>query len=290
MPASAVYRGINAMVLYAVIQALVWALVRYLSDDLSTGTLIFFRNLIGFLMAVPLLLRGGFGLFKTRRFPVHILRAGAAFTGGIAAFYAVAHAPLATVVAITYTAPIFASLFAMVVYKEGLTTARVVVLLVGFGGTLMVLRPQFDMDIGGLIGAVVAAIASAVAFLTVKQLSSTERTETIVAYPFLLILPFSAVFAYLDWTPPTWEDAPLIVLMGVGISAGQYFMARAFAVADAAAVLPFDFFRLLVAALVGVLAFGDTVDSWVLVGALVILAATIYSAKMEQAATVQAAE
>jgi len=290
MPENTIYRSLYAMALYAVIQSLVWALVRHLGDNMSTATLFFFRNLIGMATAVPLLMKSGFGLFKTQCFPVHLLRAFAAFTGGLAVFYAVAHAPLATVVAITYTAPIFASLFAMIVFREGVTLARISILIVGFFGTMMVLRPNFDMEIGGLVGAVIAAVSTAVAFLTVKRLSSTERSGTIVVYPFLLILPISAVLAFLDWTMPTLADIPLLIVMGVGISAGQYFMARAFALADASVVLPIDFLRLLVAAFVGALAFGDVIDSWVLAGAAVILAATVYGARKERAAAILAAE
>ena len=278
------------MVLYTVIQAVVWAMVRYLSDDLSTSTLVFFRNLIGLATVLPVVIRGGPGLFKTSKFPLHLLRASAALLGGIAAFYAVAHAPLATVVAITYAAPIFASVFAMLIYNEGVTPTRLSVLVVGMVGILMVLRPQFDIEIGGLLGAIGAAIASAVAFLTVKQLSATERTETIVALPFVLVLPFSAALAFYDWTPPSLSDMPLVLLMGVGFSAGQYFMARAFSLAPAAVVLPFDFFRLLAAAFIGALVFADAIDAWVLTGALVILAATIYGAKTEQTAALKAAD
>jgi drug/metabolite transporter (DMT)-like permease len=283
-------QGMYAMALYAVIQSLVWALVRYLSDDLSTATLFFFRNLIGFATAVPFLIKGGFSLFRTSCFQLHALRAFVALTGGFAVFYAVAHAPLATVVAITYTAPIFASLFAMIVYSEGITLLRIGVLVVGFFGTMMVLRPSFDAEILGLVGAVIAAVTTAAAFLLVKKLSRTERTETITAYPFLLILPISAVLAALDWTMPSLVDLPLLVLMGIGISAGQYFMARAFGKADASAVLPIDFLRLLVAAFVGVAAFSDTFDMWVIVGALVILAATIYGARAERRYSLQAAK
>jgi len=290
MPENTIYRSLYAMALYAVIQSLVWALVRHLGDNMSTATLFFFRNLVGLATAVPLLMNGGFGLFKTQRFSLHLLRASAAFTGGLAVFYAVAHVPLATVVAITYTAPIFASLFAMVVFREGITLARISILIVGFLGTMMVLRPSFDVETGGLVGAVIAAVATAVAFLTVKHLSSTERSGTIVAYPFLLILPVSTILALLDWTMPTLADIPLLIVMGIGISAGQYFMARAFALADASVVLPVDFLRLLVAAFVGALAFGDVIDSWVLAGAAVILAATVYGAKKERAAATLAAD
>ena len=292
MPTTTVYRAMVFMALYGVIQSVVWGLVRHLGEDMSTATLFFFRNLIGFLTVVPLLMKSGVGMFKTQRFNLHALRSFVALSGGFAAFYAVAHAPLASVTAITYAAPIFASIFAMTIFREGITPHRLAVLPVGFIGVLMVLRPSFDIEFLGMVGAVISTVTTAAAFLIVKSLSSTERSETVVAYPFLLILPISAVMAYLDWTAPTLEQLPLVVLMGAGISASQYCMVKAFALADASAVLPVDFLRLVAAATIGVFVFGDLLDIEVLAGAAVILGATVYSARQEKvrARRLQAAE
>lgn len=282
MPSSTVHRAMMFMALYGIVQSLVWGVVRYLGTDLSTATLFFFRNLIGFLTIVPLLWKTGPSMFKTDRFGLHALRALVAFTGGLAAFYAVSRAPLASVTAITYAAPIFASLFAMIFFREGLTWHRILVLPVGFIGVLMVLRPSFDIEFAGMVGAVIATVTTAIAFLTVKSLSATERSETVVAYPFLMILPVSALIAYFDWTTPTVAQLPLVLLMGAGISLSQYCMVKAFALADASAVLPVDFMRIVVAATIGILFFGDLLDVEVLLGAAIILGVTIYSAGNER--------
>ncbi len=282
MTTTPIYRAMIFMALYGIIQSLVWGIVRYLGEDLSTATLFFFRNLVGFLTILPLLMKNGVGMFKTQRFPLHLLRAFVALAGGFAAFYAVSRAPLASVTAITYAAPIFASLFAMIIFREGLNWHRIAVLPVGFVGVLMVLRPSFDIEFAGMVGALIATVTTAVAFLAVKSLSSTERSETVVAYPFLMILPVSAVFAYLDWTLPSAEQVPFVVLMGLGISASQYCMVKAFSLADASAVLPIDFMRIVMAAAIGVMVFGDVLDAEVLVGAAIILSVTVYSAHREK--------
>lgn len=262
--------------------------------DLGPGTLsgqrlinidpVFFRNLIGFIAVIPLISSKGLGILRTSNFPMHLLRAFAAFAGGLSVFYAVGHAPLATVVAITFTAPIFASVFAMLVFGETVNKTRLVSLAVSFIGVLILLRPSFDMAISGFIAANCAAVMTALAFLTVKKLSFTERSETVVAYPFLLILPFSAVLAYFDWTTPTLSQLPLLLMMGLGISAAQYCMVKAFALADASAVLPLDFLRLLVATLVGHLFFNDLLDTWVLLGASIIFLSSLYLARKERGA------
>jgi len=268
------------MALYATIQSIVWGMVRSLGEDLSTSTLFFFRNLIGFLTIIPLISKTGLKLFHTQHIKLHFLRALAAFGGGISIFYAVSHAPLATVVAITFAAPIFASLFAVYILGEVMNKAQLYSIAFGFIGVMVVLRPTLEeVETSGLLAAMVAAIMTAIAFLTVKKLSCTEPSSTVIAYPFLLILPISMLMAYVDWTLPEMKHVPLLLMMGVGISAGQYCMVKAFSLADANAVLPFDYLRLLVAIIIGSIFFNDVVDIWVVVGASIILLSSLYVAK-----------
>jgi drug/metabolite transporter (DMT)-like permease len=120
---------------------------------------------------------------------------------------------------------------------------------------------------------------TAVAFLTVKKLSFSENSSTVITYPFLLILPISTLMAYVDWTTPEIRHLPLLIMVGIGISAAQYCMVKAFTLADASAVLPFDYLRLLIAVIIGSIFFNDVVDTWVVVGASIILLSSLYVAK-----------
>ena len=267
------------MALYAIIQSIVWGIVRHLAEDLSTPTLYFFRNFIGFLTIVPLISKKGLTVFKTEHFKLHLLRALAAFLGGLSIFYAVANAPLATVVAITFAAPIFASLFSIYLFGEAMNKTKGISLVTSFIGVLFILRPNLDIETDGLVAAIVASIATAIAFLTVKKLAHVENAASVIAYPFLLILPLSMLLALLDWTQPKMADIPLLLTMVIGISAAQYCMVKAFSLADASAVLPFDFLRLLVATFVGSFFFDDLVDTWIVVGASLILTSSLYIAK-----------
>lgn len=284
MPSHSVRLGIAYMAAYAILQSLVWALVRVLSVDLSTETLFFFRNLIGVLTILPMLPKHGLSLFKTQRFTTHFWRALAAFIGGISIFYAVAHAPLGTVVAITFAAPIIASLTAIFLYKEPTTPAKLSALALGFIGVLMVVRPSLDAEWHGIAAAAIAAVATAAAFLLVKKLSSSESSQTVVAYPFLLLLPLSGAVAAFNWTMPGVGDIALLLLMGAGFSAAQYAMVKAFSFAEASAVLPIDYLRLIAASSIGILYFGDAADVWVYSGALLILIASVMTARQRRRA------
>ncbi|NVJ68724.1 MAG: DMT family transporter [Alphaproteobacteria bacterium] len=271
--------GIFYMCLYAISQAGVWALVRYLSDDMSTETLFFFRNFLGVATVVPLMMRDGLKLFHTKRPGMHLVRAAAAFIGGLSIFYAVGHAPLSTVVAITFSAPVFAAVWAITVGKETFSVARIAAILTGFGGVLIVVNPSASGTSTGIAAALVAAIATAAAFISVKALSSTEKSATLLGLPFLLLLPASLLLASFNWTTPSWTDLIPLVAMGFGFSAAQFFMAKAFAAADASDVLPFDFVRILVASGMGVYFFSEQFDLTTIAGGLVILSAAIFSAR-----------
>lgn len=264
------------MSLYAITQSFVWAIVRYLSEELSTSTLFFFRNFIGLITILPLLYQHNLTLFKTQSIRLHLVRAFASFAGGLGIFYALSNTPLTTVVAITFTAPIFASVFACFFLNEAMTKKKIMSLSLGFLGVLTLLRPGVGEGSLGLLAAVIAAIMTAVAFIAVKKLSGYDEPHTVVAYPFIFILPVSALMAMTDWTQPSVAHLPFLVIMGVGISLAQYFMVKALSLADASTVLPIDFVRLIIATIIGTYFFSDNIDFWVLAGGTLILISSLY--------------
>ena len=125
-----------------------------------------------------------------------------------------------------------------------------------------------------------AAIGTAVLFAGVntcmKVLSRTESASVMVAYVSILMLVLSAVPASLYWTDPSLVDAPAILGIGIFALLGQYAITRAIAAVDARVVQPFDFFRLITAAILGWLVFGETSDIYTWAGALVIFGASYY--------------
>lgn len=282
MSSSPLRLGISYMAAYAVLQAVIWAIVRALGSELSTETLFFFRNFVGVITLSPLLFKYGPGLFKTQRFFAHFWRALASGVGALALYYAVNHAPLGTVVAITFAAPVFAVLVALIFYKEQVTIPKLIALGLGFGGAALVARPSLDGDVSGVIAAFIGAIATAAAFLLVKALSGTERAPSVVALPFFILLPISAVVAAFNWTPPQGEHLLPLLGIGAGFSAAQYAMTKAFHHAEASAVLPMDYLRLIAASFIGTLYFGDEINAWVFAGALLILSASVITARQKR--------
>ena len=137
-------RGIVLMLLGTVCYSLLHALIRYMSAELHPFELAFFRNLFGLLVLLPWFIRYGLALLKTNRLGLHSLRASLNVVAVLSYFYALSIVPLADATALSFTAPIFATLLAIVFLGEVVRTRRWTAILFGFAGTLVVLRPGFE--------------------------------------------------------------------------------------------------------------------------------------------------
>ncbi len=257
------------------------AIIRHVSGELHPVEIAFFRNAFGLLFILPWLARAGLGSLRTRRLGLHALRAGTGTLAMIFLFTALAWMPLAEATALTFTAPLFATAGAALVLGERVRLRRWSATLVGFAGTLVILRPGAEAVTPAAAAALAASAFIAASMLAVKALSRTEHPNAIVLYMGLLMTPLSLVPALFVWTwpePATWG---WLALLGLVAMVGQLMMARAFAAADASAVLPFDFARLVFVALFGFALFGERPDAWTWVGAGIIVAATVYIARRE---------
>jgi drug/metabolite transporter (DMT)-like permease len=199
-----------------------------------------------------------------------------------ATFYAVANAPLANVLAINYTAPLFATIGAVLFLGERIRWVRGAALAVGFLGMLLVLRPGTTEMTPGLWAAVISAITTAFSYLAIKQLTGVDDPRAVAVWSFILTTPASFLLALPFWTWPSANLWPILVALGACAASGQLALSRAFSLADAGAVMPYDFVRFGLITLAGILLFGERYDPLTLVGGAIILAATIVLALREQ--------
>jgi drug/metabolite transporter (DMT)-like permease len=261
--------------------AVMMAIVRKVSADIHPFEAAFFRNLFGLALMAPWLLRSGTGVLKTGRFSVHVLRATFGLGAMMSLFLALAILPLAEVTALTFTAPLFGTIGAAVFFGEQVRARRWTATLVGLLGALIILRPGIATIQPASLLALASAVLMAAAMLSIKSLSRTEHPNAIVIIMGLLMTPASLVPALFVWTTPSRSTWVLLLGMGMAATAGQVCLTRAFAAADASALLPLDFGRLVFASLIGFLMFGEVPDVWTWVGASIIITATVYIAERE---------
>lgn len=262
----------------------VWGFIRAASDDLHPAALVFFRNLIGALIILPIAARA-WDHESLKRWPAHLRRATSGFIATYATFYAVANAPLADVQAINFAAPLFATIGAVLFLGERIRIRRIAALLVGFAGVLIVLRPGQVPLTPGIVAAILAAVATAFSLITIKQLVGTDDPRLVAAFTFFLMLPFSAAVVPFYWSWPAPMTWVLLVAIGACAVVGQLATSYAFRAANATAVMPYDFLRFGIVILIDWWAFGERVDAMTFVGGAVILASSIYLAYRERVAS-----
>lgn len=248
---------------------------RELSSTLGTFQILFFRSVVGLVVVGLLAWRAGPALLRTRRPGLHVARNLAHLGGQFGWFFAIGALPLASVFAIEFTVPLWTALLAAALLGERLTALRALSIALGLAGVLMILRPGAGLLQPAALAALGGALAYALSYLATKRLTPTEAPLTILFYMTALQLPLAAVGAAWQWQPPDWGQWPWIVLVGITALTAHYCIARALALAELAVVIPVDFLRLPLVALLGAWLYGEQVDVLAVAGMGVILAGNV---------------
>ncbi len=273
---SATVRGILFMSAATVGFAIMHAAIRHMSSAMHPFEIAFFRNFFGLIVIAPWYVRYGLAPLRTKKFPLHALRAGFNVVAMLTFFYALSITPLAKVTALGFTAPIFATILAIFILGEVVRLRRLSAIAIGFIGTLIIVRPGIEA-IG--LGSVLMLISTAIwacALIVIKILARTESSVTIASYMLLMMIPLSLVPAVFVWRWPTPIEFGWLVAIGIIGTMAQLSMTQALKEADTTVVLPFDFLKLIWASILGFLAFGETPSVYTWIGGAVIFASTTY--------------
>lgn len=246
---------------------------REVSFELDTFEIMMYRSFIG--IAIVLILGSYFGTLgqiTRRHLGTHLTRNIAHFTGQNLWFYAVTLIPLTQLFALEFTSPLWVLLLSPMVLGERLTRMRVLAALMGFVGILVITRPwEFGISFG-----VTTAALSAVAFAwTTLMTKKLTRSETVTCVLFYLTVT-QAVFGIIcagydgDIAVPSMVALPYVVIIALCGLLAHFCITSALSVAPATVVIPVDFARLPVIAVIGMLAYGEALDILVVAGAILI--------------------
>ncbi|HET6518300.1 MAG TPA: DMT family transporter [Geminicoccaceae bacterium] len=256
-------------------------LVRLLSAGFDPLQIVFFRTAFGLLAMLPWLAGHGLGALRTERLGLHLLRAAIGLAAMVLWFTTLALLPLAEATALSFTAPVFTSVLAVVFLGEAMRARRWTATAIGFLGALIVLRPGVEAVNPSALLAIATAAIWATSTIVVKILARTDEPAAIATYMTLLLTPLSLVPALLVWRTPGLTDLGLCVLLGAAGSIGHVCMARALATSEASLVMPFDYLRLPLVAFFAYLLFDQVPDVWTWVGGAVIAGSSLYIAQRE---------
>lgn len=255
--------------------------VRHISEGVDPFALVFYRNLFALLIMLPILIRAGHASISTKRFKTHFWRSFSGVIGMLLFMIALAKLPTTRAIALSFTAPLFMTIAAMIFLKEQVGMHRWGALIVGFIGVLIILRPGLGVFEFTSLIMIAATCAWAVSGILVKKLSATERPEAMLIYLALLSIPLSFPMLMIHPQIPNLQEALWLLFLAVISSMAQYSMFKAYGKTEVTVILPFDFSRLVFVTIFSYFLFGEMLDMWTGVGAMVIILSTVYISRRE---------
>jgi len=262
--ATALFAGVIAMAKLAVV-------------DYHVLQIVFFRQIFVLLSALPTVIKTFPHSLRTKHPSLHALRLTGAFVALTTGVWAVAVLPLTTAITLTFAKVFFVALLALWFLGEPVGRHRQLAVLAGFIGVLVVMRPGQGgfVDLNALIP-VVGALGAATAVTSVRRLSQTESTATLLAYQALFVGVMAGVPLFWLWETPDWSGLLLLVSMGVLATAAQWVGVRALRMGEASVIGPIEYMKLIYAAILGFALFGELPDRYTILGAVIIVGSSGY--------------
>ena len=255
--------------------------VRELQRSLDSFEILFARSMVMLVIVFALLPRAS-GSWRTQRLALHAWRSVIHLAGQYLWVASIGLLALATVFAIEFSIAVWVAVLAALFLHERLTPGRLVQLVLGVVGVLIIIRPGALAFHPAALLMLLGSLCYAGSLVLTKRLSATDSPHTVLFWMSLIQAPVTLIAALPSWVMPPAATWPWIALIGAGSYGAHFCMTRAMSLADATVVAPIDFIRLPLIAVVGALFYAEPFDPTVLVGAAVIFAGTYYSVSRER--------
>jgi drug/metabolite transporter (DMT)-like permease len=245
---------------------------RAATAELNVFQVLELRSVIGFFILLPLvMMSGGFAAMRTQRPLAHIGRNVVHYAGQAAWLYALTLIPLAVLISIEFTTPIWTAILAVTFLGERLSRPRLVAIALGLVGVVIIVRPGAGSVDPGHLVVLGAAVCFGISLVLVKSLTRTDSVVSIIFWMLIIQSVIGLIPALYTWRNPPLELWPWILLIAFSGMSSHYCMARALAHADATVISPMDFLRVPLSALIGWLLYNEHIDAYTAGGALLIL-------------------
>ena len=276
--------NITQLLLASFFFSLMTVCVKMIDSNISIYQLVFFRSLFSLSITSLILLKKRINPWGKNK-PLLILRGILGTLALLCIFYSIRTMPLSISTVIQYTYPIFISIFACLFLGEELTKHRALAVFIGWIGILIILDPYqiskntFDFNNISILIAFCGAICTALAYIMVKKLSSTEDIYVIIKYfPFISLLILSPV-VLLNWTTPRVSEFIWIIGIGLFTQAGQTFLTIGLKRLPASQASTINYMQVLFASIWGIYVFKEKVSLNLVLGATLVLIATIFTTR-----------
>jgi len=273
IPRDDMRRGALLMAVSAILFASMAATVLVAARELPNAPIVFFRHFLMLLFLLPWLVKEGRGALRRDDLGGHMVRSLAGVSAVACYFYAIARLRLADAVLLNQSMPLFIPLVERAWLGERIPRRLWGVLLLGFAGLLVILRPGTGVFVGAALAGLASAVLAAVAQVGIRRLTHTEPVNRIVFYFGLIGSLAAAPLALAAWRPPTPGTWLVLVSMGVFATVGQLTLTRSYVYAPAARVGPFIYVGPVFAGLIDWVVWGRLPDALFVLGAAMVIAA-----------------
>ncbi len=278
-PVLAVVLKLSALFLFTAMSALVKAL----SEDFPPGEMVFFRSVF----AIPVIIiwltaRGELAQgFVVKKPMGHFWRGVLGTTAMGLTFTGLSLLPLPEVTAIGYATPIFTLILAAIMLGERIRMIRIGAVAIGLLGVLVMLWPRLgsaEMEFTATIGALCvlgATLARGFVQIHIRQLVQVDHPAAVVFYFSVTASVLSATTIFFGWTMPNWEQAAILIAMGLIGGVAQILVTSSYRFGQASMLAPYDYTSMLFAIIIGYLWFDELPTISILIGAALVIAGNV---------------
>ena len=267
--------GAVLLALSALLFSCMGVLIREASATVNNENIVFFRNIVGVIFFLPLLLVKGFRPFKTQRLKSHLMRTSYGLAAMYCFFYAIAHLPLADAMLFTYSAPVFTPIIAYLWLKEPLTKRMLIFSVLGLVGVILVAKPSDALFSSLSLVGLAASLLAATAFVSIREMSDTEPAYRMVFYFALFSSLISAIPLLWAWQPLDGDQLILLCAAGLLAALAQIIMSHAYSLAPPGLIGPVAYLAIVFAGLFSLILWGKVPDLTSVFGAVLIFSVSL---------------
>ena len=243
---------------------------------------VFFRALSGSIISLFMVYHTGISSIKTKKPVRHFVRAFSAVGCVVLYIFGIKYLLLSENIAIAHSAPIIAALLALPILGEKIGIHRIVAIVIGFIGVLIIVKPGTDLFQLKSLLPIGSALFMASVYLSTRSLMNTESSTSIVFYYSFALLFTSVIFFPSDFIIPDAFNLTLALSLGIMGSLGHYFMSQAAKNADVAVTSPFEYTSFVFVGVMGYIFFNEIPSNSVVLGGMLIIISGIYVAYRER--------
>ena len=255
--------------------------IRKASENLHILEVVFFRNLLAFIVMLPLLTSTGLAAIKMNNTKLFFMRGFFGAIGMLAGFTCLTLIPLAQATAISFSKPIFITIGATIFLGEIIKARRIAAIIIGIIGMLIIVKPGVNSLSFGIMLAIIAALAHSINALIVKKLTLTDSPQAIVMWMVIILIPITFVPAVTVWQWPSFET--WLYLWGIAIvgTLAHFSWTKSYTMAEITSLESIEFIKLPIMALFGWMIFSEIPGTWTWIGGSIIFISTIYISHRE---------